>query len=112
MVEIECPLIVLETGDVMMFATADDLTGYLEAIDVKDGAFVVFDATGLQLALSTDGEDVYLVRPDQARSDPVALERALVDWASQMRGRFDGLPDHATDSLEDLVKALEPWLRR
>jgi hypothetical protein len=97
---IALPIIVLENGDLDLFASAEDVDAELEAIDVRDGLFVAYDATGRRLRLEVEGRLGVRVTQDPAGvRDPQPLERALRHYLQAC-----GVHASAEASLADLVQ--------
>jgi hypothetical protein len=97
---IALPIIVLENGDLNLFASAEDVDAELEAVDVRDGLLVAYDATGRRLRLEVEGRLGVRVTEDPAGlRDPQPLERALRHYL-----QASGVHASAEASLADLVQ--------
>lgn len=115
------PVVLVEGNDVNVFASVRGLLGYVEASDVRDGAYEAFDATGRSIVLaaaSDRGPVTYTTGPDAA---PEGLRAALIRFGKTTPGARALGPaiDLDSVSLEDLLDALAPkkqrrrrWLRR
>jgi len=104
------PVVLEDGGDVIVFATIKKLIGYVEAIDVRDGIFEVWDATGrrILLAAASDRAPVtYAVGPD---SDVEHLREILVRRARhpQIARTLPPAVHLDTVSLPDLLRILVP----
>jgi len=83
---IELPIIVLENGDLDMFASTDDVDAELEAVDVREGRYVAYDATGRRLRLGTEGRWGVAVAEDAGDvRDPDVLAGALRSYLAACR---------------------------
>lgn len=54
------PIFAVEGGDVHMFMTKEDAEAYLEVVDVNDGVYHVYDATGTGVSVRVHGNRVEL----------------------------------------------------
>ena len=82
------PIFVWETGDLTCFATVADAQISLEAIDVKDGAYIAFDAEGRRLRLSTQVE-----RTGGFLFPNSPIERVVIDCAEDTPSGQGALSD-------------------
>jgi hypothetical protein len=85
----QAPLILADGGDVMAFASVEDLACYVESADVADGVYRAFDAAGRALRLATDGERVTV---DALRGPVEAGSLAEVLSGAPGRGLPPGSP--------------------
>jgi len=53
----QLPIVVSEHGDLMVFRNEQELSSYLEPIDVKNGEYRAYDAKGRLLALDVAAEE-------------------------------------------------------
>jgi hypothetical protein len=53
----QLPIIVSEHGDLMVFRNEQELSSYLEPIDVKNGEYRAYDAKGRLLSLDVAAEE-------------------------------------------------------
>ena len=65
------PFVLVEGLDVILFASLDVLTGWVEAQDVRDGVYEVFDATGQEVILAAESD----MSPVTASSGEPAADR-------------------------------------
>ena len=101
------PFIVVEGRDVSMFPSLADLTGWVEATDVRDGIYQAFDAQGrvIELAAKSDVSAV------TAKAGEPAIERLrslLIDYVVWVGPERVGVtdPEITTLDLATLVKAI------
>jgi hypothetical protein len=104
------PVVLVEGADVNVFASIGSLLGYVEAIDVRDGVFQAFDATGraIQLAATSDrGPVTYTLG---TVPEPELLRGLLAKAAKAYpQGRLDLNPEQLDGaSLDELLTALLP----
>jgi hypothetical protein len=76
---LKTPLVVSDNGDLHFFASADDAERCLEPPDVRDGAYVAYDAEGRVLALRVEEERV----PVLFGLTHAMIERVRVDAAGE-----------------------------
>jgi len=73
---IAAPLIRDDSGDVEVFATVESLLANTETIDIRNGAYEVFDARGRRLDLRVDEDSVLgIIAAESPVLDPVGSER-------------------------------------
>ena len=98
-------------GDLMIFADAEEAESYIEAIDVKEGRWVLYDESGEVLALERTvdrlgREKVKAAKPGNSAGDPTRLRNALVSYllrlGVQASGPFEKL---SVPELVQLVRA-------
>jgi hypothetical protein len=71
----ELPLITVDSqGELTIFSTPDMVSRYLEAQDVRDGEFRLFDCAGVEYLLSADTD-----------SSPIIVGPAIGDHTSLVR---------------------------
>ena len=102
------PIVLLEGNDVTMFATATDLSGYIEAIDVRAGVYYAFDSEGSPLELTVDSTGlVHAADRVGADSEPRKLAEALMRYLTVVEA--SPVADSWTSvSLSELVAAALP----
>ena len=90
---VQPPIIVVEGGDIDAFPTLADALGSVEAMDVRDGLFSVFDSTGRRLILNavTDQDPVELVRVEADPASETELRTRLVEFLAQFDDRGPGI---------------------
>lgn len=54
------PIFAVEGGDVYVFMTKEEAEAYLEAVDVNDGVYRVYDATGTGVTVRVHGNRIEL----------------------------------------------------
>jgi hypothetical protein len=76
---IRTPIVIVENGDLSIFASVEDVDAELEAVDVRAGRYVAYDATGRRLALTVAERRRVVVAedPEAGPSDPDVLAAAL-----------------------------------
>lgn len=100
------PIILDENGDILMYASVEDACHKLEAIDVLDGAYMLFDSEGFRLDAEVSGYDVVgmSVVSDEPQRDDLALRlRRFVVAVGPDR---IGLPDAESAPLDRLIPAV------
>lgn len=78
----------------------------MEAIDVRNGLYEVFDSVGNRLALTLDGEYVAIQLDPVVSHEPEELTRRLADHVAHIGSERVGLPNPEGASLPELVEAL------
>lgn len=73
--ELTPPIIVDGDGDFAVHATIDDAISSVEAIDVADGLYEVFDSNGYRLQIAAHGERVSIQLDTASQPDPNGLAR-------------------------------------
>lgn len=115
------PVVLDESGDVTVFASIRSLIGLVEAIDVRDGAYEAFDATGRPILLAATSDRARVTYTVGPTADPEHLHEILVRLAGHPRVAAMLPPgfDLERASLADLLAALVPkqkparrWLHR
>jgi hypothetical protein len=105
--EAAAPISLLE-GDAfqLLFGSIEDLIGYVEAIDVWNHEFNVYDAHGRELVLEAESDiGPVHVAISQADPDPVRLRERLADAVRTIGPTRFGLIDADVD-LPALLRAL------
>lgn len=100
------PIVSDENGDINLYPSVEDAEQYMEAIDVRDGVYEVFDSIGNRLAVSAEGETVRIGLDPQQSPDPEELASRLRGRAIRIGADRVGLADPATAPLAELVNAL------
>lgn len=77
MVDPTPPIVVDENGDIEVYPTVAMAGQALEAIDVIEGSYEMFDSEGRQLLLVAHGDLVSIELPRDSHSDPAQLEFRL-----------------------------------
>lgn len=77
MTDFVLPIIVDEEGNLVVHETAEHACAGMEAIDVHDGVYDVFDAEGRRLVLVVKGEQVTLKTSPDLRAEPEELRGRL-----------------------------------
>jgi hypothetical protein len=83
----EPPILVLESGDLVVFATLKDALGWMEAIDVLDGIFQVLDSRGRLVEVTAESD----------KSRVIAV--GLTD---------DPTPERSREAIERFARSLRP----
>jgi hypothetical protein len=97
-------MVLLEGSYQRMFGSIDELTSWVEAIDVRAGEYLVLDRIGRVIALTAESDTSPV---DAAATDDVSpgrLEQALRDAVANSPGRW-GLID-ADVGLDALLHAI------
>lgn len=104
------PLITVDSrGEVSIYRTPDQVSHWLEAQDVRDGEFRLFDCRGLEYSLSaeTDSSSVTVGPPIGEHLDLVRqLARTFLD-----RLPARGQTEASLQDPEEVCEALEPYAR-
>jgi hypothetical protein len=100
---VKLPIIVYEHGDTMIFASVHAAENYLEAIDVLNGEYVVYDSEGskLQLIVKSVSTKVSIEDVIPPVKHPDTLRKILEQYLHLFN--IDDASIKAT-SLSDLVK--------
>jgi hypothetical protein len=108
----EPPIVTDDAGDIAVYLTVADACADIEAVDVRGGAYEVFDSRGHRLRIAADGEAVSIRMDPGAQSEADELIRRLRRFIDRIGADRVGLPNFATASLTDLVDALEMFFHR
>lgn len=110
--EVALPVFLVDGHDVTCFSSVDELTGYIEPIDVENAEYVVYDSEGQRVALAvTASNEVSAVPTGEYAPDELASQlRYLV--AHVGRERFVLRDDPAAAPLPELVRAVAAFLGR
>jgi hypothetical protein len=100
------PIVTDDTGDIAVYLTVADACADIEAVDVRDGVYEVFDSRGRRLRIDAESEVVSIRVDPGAASDPDELERRLRRFIARVGADRVGLPNFATASLSDLIDAV------
>jgi hypothetical protein len=110
------PIIVNESGDILIYRTVEQAECALEPIDVKNGAYVVYDSQGRRVSLSLVTEikstifgffsktieKVKIVEDPSAVSDEHGLRCMLVKFLSRANMSVGDVPVSGTIDLPDM----------
>jgi hypothetical protein len=105
------PIIVDDNGDVEIYPTIEVACSKLEAIDVNENAYEVFDSRGRLLRVETRGYDVWDMQVvSDVPPQPAELERRLRRFIERVGWERVGLADFERASLPVLVERLLGFL--
>ena len=100
------PIIVDDSGDIEIYPSEVATLMDLEAIDVNDGVYDVFDSRGYRLKLRTEGYDVYIDGPESDKPQVAELSRRLRAYISRLETTPVGIVNPDKMALSELVHAL------
>lgn len=104
--QISPPIITDDNGDMEVYATVEAVCLNLEAVDVRDGVYEVFDSTGRPLRLTASGETISVELEREAEPNQPELEMRLRRFIERAGPGRLGLPDYRTATLDHLLRAL------
>jgi len=104
--EIHLPVILDDAGDVTAHRSISDACHHVEAVDVEDGAYEAFDATGRRLRVYVDGEIVRIVPGNAAEPDGGELRRRLISFFERLSRTRPEWGVAGEPSLQHLVERL------
>jgi hypothetical protein len=104
------PIVTDDSGDIMMFPTVEAAEQYVEAIDVRDGVYALFDSTGTRLTATTDGNSVRISLDPGGTTIPEELAARLRRFVLQVGPERIGIENPTSTELPALIDALEPFL--
>jgi hypothetical protein len=104
------PVVLNERGDVNVFRSIRSLIGHVEAIDVRDGVYEAFDATGRSIVLSAASDRAAVTYTVSPTADPERLRSVLLRFATRPRVATALPPeiDIGAATLAGLLDALLP----
>jgi len=108
--EIHLPVVLDDAGDLTAHLSISGARQYVEAIDVEDGAYEAFDATGRRLRVYVDGEVVRMVPANGAEPDEDELRRRLISFferLSRTRPEWGVASDASLQHLVDRLLTLQ-----
>ena len=107
------PIIVAEGWDVQFYPTVDAAANDLEAIDVREGVYDVYDSLGTRLAGVVDERlgTVNIVLPLTPTVAPQELAERLSGFVVRVGPERVGLPEPAGATLPELVSALGSFFK-
>jgi hypothetical protein len=85
----QTPIIANNRGDVSVFATAGDATSYAEPIDIRNGEYEVYDASGRHLAFQVIGNRATLISLEDQPTKQAVLAELLRKHISHIPGHAD-----------------------
>lgn len=112
------PIIVDEHGDLMVFASASEVSDYLEAIDVKNDKYTAYDSKGMQLELLVETKEQHskilgrtlhervVIGPEVGSDKSSQLKVVIEDYLKKV----NVLDASQELELSQLVKELESFL--
>ena len=109
MPELTTPVFANENGDVSVFDSLEAMASYVEAIDVENGEYEFFDATGRRLAATVSDDEVAFDLDPGGSPDAERLEEILRRKFRQMPSRLQDFEQRAAAarSLGELVALCE-----
>jgi hypothetical protein len=109
---LDLPIITDDSGDIGVYRTVADACINMEAIDVRDGVYDVFDRSGRRLLVTASSEAVSIQLDPRAEPEPEELERRLRHFITRVGADRVGIPDLQAAALSDLVDALDIFFHR
>src|SRR5690349_3431560 len=103
--EVIPPVVTDERGDITVHASVEDACLWMEAIDVRDGIYQVFDSRGQLLVASAPTDRVTLRVDPTASPDRVALRALIARCIVRAGGRPIPVEDLERASLEQMLEA-------
>jgi hypothetical protein len=100
------PVIVDEHGDIELYPTIQAACFDLEAIDVRNDEYEVFDSRGNRLAIAAEGERVRIWLDPRSQPAPEELADRLRRFISRVGPDRIGIDDAEAATLDQLVRAL------
>ena len=108
------PIVVEADDGFEAFASLDATRVEMEAIDVRDGVYRVFDARGARLTLTTHGDEVLISEGENEPADVAALTERIRDYLTRVSARIGearfvtrfGEVDPKHDPLERLLAVI------
>jgi len=81
------PIIVYEHGDMMIFESAVLAENYIEAVDVGNNEYIVYDSQGTLLNIGIDSQTSQVIITDNATNikQPEQLQEILIDYLNIMK---------------------------
>jgi hypothetical protein len=95
------PIFIVDGLDVSAYGSLDEAVAGLEPVDIKNNAYVMYDAEGTLIRLTTDGNRITASVDDEPKH-ATQLEYALREFLTLMD---DTQADQASCDLPCLVKA-------
>lgn len=106
------PLLTIDSqGEMSIFATPDQVSHWLEAQDVRDGEFRLFDCAGVEYLLSaeTDSSPVQVGPP--IGEFPDLVRQVAHQYLERLPTAKAGPVDLAPETSEEISRALAPFAR-
>ncbi|MGL4745929.1 MAG: hypothetical protein ACRCXL_16285 [Dermatophilaceae bacterium] len=100
------PIVVDDRGDIALYATLEAASRELEAIDVLDAIYEVFDSRGRRLSVTAAGGLVSIRLDPQSVPESDELLRRLRHFISRVGADRVGVEDAESASLDVAVRAL------
>jgi hypothetical protein len=104
------PFVLVEGMDVSIYASLDELTGFVEAQDVRDGVYEAFDAEGLEIKLAAASDSGTVIAASGARASD-RLRARLTAYIAALG--TDRIPieeaDIATVDLASLIRSVATY---
>ena len=95
------PIIAENRGDLLIFGSLEKAESYLEAIDVRNDEYVVYDSEGrlLRAAADSDFGPVRIAEAENAPTHQEQLRRALISYLRAVSSRESDLRHDLLDTL-------------
>lgn len=100
------PIVTDDHGDIALHGSVEAACQEMEAIDVRDGVYDVFDSRGHRLSLGVSGGLVQIWLDPQAEREPDELARRLRHFMTRVGTDRVGVHDIEAASLDDAIHAL------
>lgn len=98
------PILVFEGWDLHLYDSISDAELDLEAIDIEDGIYEIYDSEGRILEATTEGQTVRLVEAVTDHGSPPPLRGRLIEFLI----RVDQRPD-SEERLDRLIEMCYPY---
>ncbi len=105
------PIVTDDHGDIALHASVEAACQEIEAIDVRDGVYDVFDSRGRRLSLGVSEGLVQIWIDPQADPEPEELARRLRHFMTRVGADRIGVHDVEAASLDDALLALTRFFR-
>jgi hypothetical protein len=100
------PIVTDDNGDIEFHSSVEAAERDMEAIDVLDGVYDVFDSMGRRLSVGASEGLVQIWLDPDAMPEPEELEGRLREYIARVGPGRVGIADMETASLDNLIRAL------
>ena len=105
------PIVTCDNGDVMLYPSIGEAELGVDAVDVRDGVYEVFDSVGHRLSIDAEGEKVWIGLNRELGSDEDELANRLRQFVRRVGAERIDMSSPENADLGELIGTLRRFFR-